>query len=176
MGNGTYSFKNEAIKKAYTSIVNDEYSRKRAHWSLKDDYFATIVKGRYKDPSIYFYNFKRSVKPLAKIIENGEIILIRDFFEVTDLLDVIKNMQAEVKAWIRINDEFKGKNLCLYPPVSIAGSACETPDLSGLVRKLEDGVNIDDVEIKAFIIRGSSEQLVPNSLVSIKDTILESTV
>lgn len=139
MGNGTIKIENSVIKAAYENVVKLPYINKHEHWPLPSGAFVAVIKNK-EHLDIMFYDFKRSIKPLARVIEGGEVIIIRDFFPVDQLQTLFTELEVEARTWVRLNDTLRGKNLNVFPPSSLSGGICHPL--------------YKDVEIEGVILRG----------------------
>lgn len=91
MSNGTKEIKSSIITDLYHQIVR--HNPVNEHWTLSHGGFAAIITKAGKK-SILIYNFARSIKPLARVVEGGAVTVIRDYFTEKEMIDHMADLSA----------------------------------------------------------------------------------
>jgi len=99
MSNGTFEVKSADITRLYKTIVGANPVQQ--HYTMDCGGFAAIVTKRGQK-SILFYNFNRSIKPLARIPEGGEVVIMRDYFTEKELQDYMIKLAYLTKPLLEV--------------------------------------------------------------------------
>lgn len=99
MGNGVAVVKSAHVDTLYQKIC--KHKPQYRHYTIRNRYMVAAVG----DPlSILIYDFERSIKPLMRITDGGETILLRDFWKLQDGITVLEHLEAIVyKQRVKVN-------------------------------------------------------------------------
>lgn len=92
MGNGTRRINSGQAQQLYKRIIANNPQHK--HYTIQKKYMVGVIGG--EQPDILIYELERSIKPLMRVVDGGELVLLRDFWSFSEGIDVLKNLDRVV--------------------------------------------------------------------------------
>lgn len=92
MGNGTRRINSGQAQQLYKRIIANNPQHK--HYTVQKKYMVGVIGG--EQPDILIYELERSIKPLMRVVDGGELVLLRDFWSFSEGIDVLKNLDRIV--------------------------------------------------------------------------------
>jgi len=102
---------NTKVQELYNEIMSLETKRK--HFSINNKYAVGIVR-KYREVSIYDYD--RSPRPLVRIKNAGQTVLLRLGFSVQETVPLLESLHRIIQAVLAPKEETPVKDLPVHYP------------------------------------------------------------
>jgi len=94
MSSGVLKLTSPAVADLYQRIKNN--NPKSRHYTIKNKYLVGVIhKGAMH---ILIYDLERSVKPLMRVVNSGDSVLLREFWSMEEGIKVLQDLERVTAA------------------------------------------------------------------------------